>query len=141
MFGLDSFVVNEITNLCKFLLTVILVFGVLWLIMLITKFIVFKIWEHNGNDDKKSFVRTLIYDIDKFGDNMSDKQKRQEAINSVKELFSWRGIKVPTFIVGWIIDMEVAAIRKLQSMSSKDCNLHPDNCEECELDHKEEEKK
>lgn len=129
--GLDSFVINEISTLCKFTITLAILFFILWIILFIVKFIAIKIWERQGTDDEKSFVKSLIYNMDKFSDVMSNKQKKTEVVNSVRELFSWRGIRVPAFIVGWIIDMEVSSIRKLQKMSKKDCNLHPDNCPKC----------
>ena len=72
---------------------------------------------------------------------MSNKEKRKEAINNVKDLFVWRAIPIPSFIIGIIIDLEVAEIRKLQKKAEnvKDPYLHPD--EEPEKENKEVDKK
>ena len=65
---------------------------------------------------------------------MSNKEKRKEAINNVKDLFIWRAIPIPSFIVGIIIDLEVASIRKLQKdvEKYKDPYLHQDDADKDE---------
>lgn len=62
----------------------------------------------------KESIRSIIFELDKFADNMENNQKRGRAIQQVSEILSWRRILIPVALIGWIIDAEVAAIRKMQ---------------------------
>ena len=130
--SLDKFVISEATNLVNFIVTLAVLFFVLWLILFIFKFIVFKIYQYKSTDSEQDSIKELIYFYDKFCDNMSKKEKKNEVVNAIRDLFVWKGIRIPTVIIGWIIDMEVASIRKIQKSISKNTNLHPDDCDgEC----------
>lgn len=70
----------------------------------------------NGLPDGKAkeAVQKIIYELDRFADNMSNADKRRRAIQEINDVLGWRRILVPAALVGWIIDAEVAAIRKMQ---------------------------
>lgn len=68
-------------------------------------------------------IRSVIFEVDKFADRMENGQKRSEAIRQINEVLGWRRILVPGALIGWVIDAEVAAIRKMQRVSGTP-NLH-----------------
>ncbi len=71
----------------------------------------------------KETIRNIIFELDKFADNMENAEKRRTAIQQINDVLGWRHYMVPGALIGWIIDTEVAAIRKMQQ--STDCpNLH-----------------
>lgn len=71
----------------------------------------------------KESIRSIIFELDRFADNMENTDKRRVAIQQVNDILGWRRILVPGALIGWIIDAEVTAIRKMQSAT--DCpNLH-----------------
>ncbi|CUH93953.1 hypothetical protein P22_0015 [Propionispora sp. 2/2-37] len=57
-------------------------------------------------------IRDIIFELDAFADNMSNSQKREEAIRQINSILSWRSIIIPSTLIGWVIDTEVAAIHK-----------------------------
>ncbi|AIF51270.1 hypothetical protein [Pelosinus sp. UFO1] len=59
-------------------------------------------------------VKSTIYELDRFADNMENAEKRRSAIQQINEILGWRRILVPGAFIGWIIDAEVAAVRKMQ---------------------------
>ena len=59
-------------------------------------------------------IRNIIYELDEFADNMENSQKRLTAIQEINSLLGWRKVIVPAALVGLVIDMEVATIRKMQ---------------------------
>jgi hypothetical protein len=63
----------------------------------------------------KESLRSVIFEIDKFADRMENDQKRRIAIQSINDVLGWRKVLVPAALIGWIIDAEVAAIRKMQA--------------------------
>lgn len=71
----------------------------------------------------KTKLREIIYEIDKFADMMKNSEKRLLAINRVKDLFGWLRFGIPSFLIGIIIDAEVATIRKMQA-STNTPDLH-----------------
>lgn len=75
------------------------------------------------NGKLKETIRGIIYELDRFADNMENQQKRQEAIGAINDVLGWRRILIPRSIIGWIIDTEVAAVRKMQSATDTP-NLH-----------------
>lgn len=70
------------------------------------------------NGPLRDAIRSVIYELDKFADNMENSQKRSMAIQEINSLLGWRRILVPAALVGWVIDIEVAAIRKMQKATN-----------------------
>lgn len=59
-------------------------------------------------------IKGSIFELDKIADNMEKVEKRRAAIQQINEILGWRRILVPGVLIGWIIDAEVAAVRKMQ---------------------------
>lgn len=59
-------------------------------------------------------IRGAIFYLDKFADCMENEVKRAKAIQQVNDVLGWRRILIPSALIGWIIDAEVAAIRRMQ---------------------------
>ena len=129
---LDITVVSEFGKAFITILTIVLIVAVLMLIVHLFQRLVFKLYLSNSSETVQNAVTDIIYQLDHFADHMSNKEKRKEAINNVKDLFIWRAIPIPSFIIGIIIDLEVASIRKLQKdvEKYKDPYLHHDEAEE-----------
>lgn len=73
-------------------------------------------------------IRNIIFQLDKFADEMENDEKRRSAIQQINDVLGWRRILVPAALIGWVIDAEVAAIRKMQHAT--DCpNLHEEESE------------
>lgn len=68
-------------------------------------------------------IRNIIFQLDKFADEMENAEKRRSAIQQINDVLGWRRILVPAALIGWVIDAEVAAIRKMQKVSDTP-NLH-----------------
>jgi len=138
---LDIKVVSDFGKALLTIGTVVALIAILMLLSYLLKKLIFKLYLKNSNETVQNAVTSIIYHLDEFADKMSNKEKRKEAINNVKDLFVWRAIPIPSFIIGIIIDLEVAEIRKLQKNAEnvKDPYLHPD--EEPEKENKEVEKK
>lgn len=62
----------------------------------------------------KGMIRSIILELDAFADEMENSEKRNRAIQEVNEILGWRKFVIPAALIGWIIDLEVAAIRKMQ---------------------------
>lgn len=71
----------------------------------------------------KENIRSIIFELDKFADSMENSEKRRLAIQHIKDILGWRKALIPAVLIGWIIDIEVAAIRKMQK-STGTPNLH-----------------
>ncbi|MCC5468704.1 hypothetical protein [Pelosinus baikalensis] len=71
----------------------------------------------------KESIRSIIFEMDKFADNMENAEKRRIAIQQINDVLGWRRILVPGALIGWIIDAELAAIRKMQKTTNTP-NLH-----------------
>ena len=71
----------------------------------------------------KDAVQKVIYELDRIADNMSNPDKRRAAIQQINDVLGWRRILVPAALIGWIIDAEVAVIRKMQAATDTP-NLH-----------------
>ena len=125
---LDIKVVSDFGRALLTIGTVVLLIAILMLLSYLLKKLIFKLYLKNSNETVQNAVTSIIYHLDEFADKMSNKEKRKEAINNVKDLFVWRAIPIPSFIIGIIIDLEVAEIRKLQKNAEnvKDPYLHPD---------------
>jgi len=63
----------------------------------------------------KAFLRKIIYELDRAADNMENADKKKAALQKLNDFLGWRRILVPSFLIGWLIDAEVAAIRKMQA--------------------------
>jgi len=129
---LDIKVVSDFGKALLTIGTVVLLIAILMLLSYLCKQLIFKLYLRNSNETIQNAVTSIIYKLDEFADEMSNKDKRKEAINNVKDLFVWRAIPIPSFIIGIIIDLEVAEIRKLQKKAEtvKDPYLHPDETSE-----------
>lgn len=73
----------------------------------------------------KEIIRNIIFELDKFADSMANSEKRAEAIRQINSILSWRSIMIPSVLIGWVIDTEVAAIRKMQKATNTP-DLHED---------------
>ncbi len=74
----------------------------------------------------KETIRNIIFALDRFTDNMENAEKRRTAIQQINDVLGWRRILIPGVLIGWVIDAEVAAIRKMQQTT--DCpNLHEES--------------
>ena len=61
-----------------------------------------------------------------FADDMDNPTKRAKAVSDVREVLTWKKYLIPAALIGWLIDTEVAAIRKMQSSCGAETNLHDD---------------
>ena len=66
----------------------------------------------------KETIRNIIFELDKFADNMENTEKRRAAIQQINDVLGWRKFIIPSALIGWIIDAEVAAIRKMQDATN-----------------------
>lgn len=89
--------------------------------------IAFFLYEHLSSGATQDILREIIYSLDKLADDLSNKEKRKEAVYKLQAVFSFKGIRMPKFILGWIIDMEVRHIRNLQKECKKESDLHHEN--------------
>lgn len=71
----------------------------------------------------KESIKSIVFELDRFADNMENAEKRRSAIQQINDILGWRRILIPAALVGWIIDAEVAAIRKMQETTNTP-NLH-----------------
>ena len=117
---LDLNVVGDFEKVLLLFGTIVFCILALLLLLFILKIICFEIYTHCSNEDIQEAVTEIIYKLDEFADTMSNKQKKQAAINDVKSLFIWRNIPIPNCVIGWIIDAEVKVIRKLQKKYGKE---------------------
>ena len=124
----DMGVVSDFGKVFNMIFTIVLIVAAVLAWLYLFKWVVFKIYIKTTNETIQSAVTDIIYQLDSLADSMTNKEKRKAAINGVRDLFIWRAIPIPSMIIGIIIDLEVAAIRKLQKQmaSEKDPYLHPD---------------
>lgn len=74
----------------------------------------------------RASIQRIIYALDKAADNMENAAKRAVAIQQVRDILGWRRIFVPAALIGWVIDAEVAVIRRMQQATG--CpDLHQDS--------------
>lgn len=73
----------------------------------------------------KLAIRGIILLLDEFADEMENEEKRKRAIQQVKEILGWQKVLIPSEVIGWVIDTEVAAIRKMQQATNAP-DLHED---------------
>lgn len=76
-----------------------------------------------SNSPLRETIRNVIHALDKFADDMENVEKRRIAIQQVNDVLGWRKVFVPAALIGWIIDVEVKAIRKMQRASDTEEEL------------------
>jgi len=62
----------------------------------------------------KERIRSSILQMDKFTDKMDNREKRNRVLQQTREILGWGQCMIPSELIGWVIDMEVAAIRRMQ---------------------------
>ena len=113
------------TNVDKVeIITIIALVAVLYALAFVAKKVVFLIYNRASNEVVVDIMKRFIYNLDEFADNMTNADKRNVAIEKLQGLLSYKLIRLPKFVLGWIIDMQVAEIRRLQAESAKDADLH-----------------
>ncbi len=65
----------------------------------------------------KDKLDKIIYEIDRVCDNMENPTKRSMAMIQLQQVLGWKRVFLPSAIIGWIIDTEVAFIRKIQQVT------------------------
>ena len=70
---------------------------------------------YNNVDDPeiKSHVTALLYLVDEQCDNLEVPAKRILVIIALQQLLGWRRIFLPTIIVGFVLDIMLAIVRKI----------------------------
>ena len=68
----------------------------------------------------KEGIRNIIFELDNFIDEMTNNEKRSNAIQKINQILGWWNIVIPSVLIGWVIDTEVAAIRKMQQSTRAD---------------------
>jgi hypothetical protein len=66
----------------------------------------------------KIALQKIIYELDRHADQMQNREKRAAAVQAVMDILGWRRIMIPKVLVGWLIDAEVAFIRKVQAATN-----------------------
>lgn len=60
-------------------------------------------------------LHRIVYSIDAECDHLENPAKRSLAIIQLQQVLSWKKIFLPAAVIGFIIDAEVAVIRKMQA--------------------------
>lgn len=128
-FTFDNTMLGQFNNAFNVIFTLIAIVLAIMLLSYIIEWVIFKIYVKCANEKIQNAVTKIIYKLDEAADDMSNKEKRQHAIDTVKDLFIWRSIPLPSFVVGIIIDCSVSIIRSLQKNAEayKNPYLHPDD--------------
>lgn len=106
------------------IITIVAILAILYLLAFIAKKVAFVVYNRSKNEVIVSIMERFICSLDEFADNMTNTDKRNAAIDKLQGLLSYRVIRIPRFVLGWVIDMQVAEIRRLQAESEKDTDLH-----------------
>lgn len=77
----------------------------------------------------KESIRSIILELDRICDNMENPEKRRLAIQQINDVLGWRRILIPSALIGWIIDAEVATIRRMQQATDTP-DLHTEEDEQ-----------
>jgi hypothetical protein len=105
----------------------ILIYGaVILLLVNLTAMLLFIVFAKIPNGRLKNIIRDIIFELDKLADTMENCQKREAAIQQITSILSWRSIMIPSALIGWIIDTEVTAIRKMQQATQTPDLHEPD---------------
>jgi len=86
--------------------------------------LIFFLYEKNVFGPIQPVITSLIYKLDEFADEMSNLEKRRHVISEIQSLVQFNHIRLPKFVCGWIVDVQVREIRQLQATCSKDSDLH-----------------
>jgi len=62
----------------------------------------------------KEIIRNIIFELDKITDDMENTEKHSKATQQISDLLGWQRIFIPMTLIGWVIDTEIATIRKIQ---------------------------
>lgn len=65
----------------------------------------------------KQRLDKIVFEIDKTCDNLESPAKRSLAIIQLQQVLGWKRIFLPTAVIGWMIDAEIAVIRKMQQVT------------------------
>lgn len=127
--SVDYKMISDFDKLFIALGTLIGVVALILALLFVIKVIIFQLYLRCSNQTIQKAVTNVIYELDNLADKLSNKDKRREAIDAVKDLFIWRTIPIPKFVIGVIIDLEVKAIRSVQKSVADEKNpyLHPDD--------------
>lgn len=101
--------------------------GIIVVIAALTYFgpvLVFKLYNSASSELTVAALKEIIYQLDKMADELENSEKREAAINKLGEIISIKGISIPKFMRGWIVDAQVQHIRALQKESVKETDLH-----------------
>lgn len=71
----------------------------------------------------KDKLDKIIYEIDRAADEMENPAKRATAMMQLQQLLGWKRLFLPGVLIGWLIDAEVAFIRKVQAATDTP-NMH-----------------
>jgi hypothetical protein len=110
---MESINLNNLTELQMLYAAIALV-----IIINIFAMILFLLYAALPNSGLKKALHKIIYELDRAADNMSNKEKRNTAINVIRDTLGWKRILIPTSLIGVIIDAEVAAIRYMQELTN-----------------------
>lgn len=91
--------------------------------------ILFVLYAKFPNSGLRYYIEGIIYELDKFADEMENGVKRKIAVQKINDLLGWKRIVVPSALIELIINSEVATIRKMQS-STNVGNLHEEEIED-----------
>lgn len=125
---MEDFFFGEIKELLmlnkdEILILLGIVAGIMLAMYLVPRFIFF-LYEKNVFGPIQPAITSMIYKLDEFADEMSNLDKRKEVIQEIQSLVQFNHIRLPKFICGWIVDVQVRQIRQLQASCSKDADLH-----------------
>lgn len=96
------------------------------LVVNILAMLLFILFAKLPNGKFRETIRSIIYKLDELADAMENSQKRATAIQEINSLLGWRKIFIPAFLIGLVIDTEVATIRKMQQATHTP-NLHKED--------------
>ena len=97
----------------------ILIFLTLNIIALLLHFL----YKSLSDSKFREAIRSIIAKLDEFADTMENSEKKRNAIQEINNLLGWRKILVPTFLISYVIDVQVKAIRKMELITDTP-NLH-----------------
>ena len=109
------------------LIFIAVVAGVCLLIGYYLPKIVFAAYEANAMPEIQQVIIEMIYKLDEFADEMSNKEKREKVVDKMHKLIRFGNYALPKSICGLIVDIQVSRIRALQKSCSVDSDLHKDD--------------
>lgn len=85
-------------------------------LMLLALLAYVKLYGHMPDGALRSKLHQVVYEIDRAVDNMENPAKRSMAIVQFQQVLGWKKVFLPAAVIGFIIDAEVAVIRKMQAV-------------------------